>query len=271
MVQRLVTHWRISLRVWSAVGAIALAAYSHAGLAAPTAGAIEGRVWRLTRVAGLDGKALAGLREAPDMRLEQGRLQAFGGCNRLAGGYTLDGDRLTVTALAGTMMACDDAAMKVEGAFAKALSGTLSFTVAGESLTLAPGSKSEPVLVFAAAPAPQLEGIDWQVTGFNNGRSAVVSPLLDTALSVRFEDGKVTGNAGCNRFSGTYTRDGAQLSVASTVATTRMQCGDDVMRQEREFLAAVQAAVTWAIDVGMLDMHRADGERALTASPEAEQ
>ncbi len=269
MVQRLVTPMGISPKSWFAVALVVLAAGGNAGSAAPPA--IEGRVWRLTRVAGLDGEVLAALREAPNMRLEQGRLQAFGGCNRLAGGYSVDGERLTVAALAGTMMACDDAAMKVEAAFTKALSGTLSFTVAGESLTLAPDSKSEPVLVFAVAPPPQLEGIDWKVTGFNNGRSAVVSPLLDTVLSLRFEDGKLTGNAGCNRFSGTYTRDGSRLSIASPVATTRMQCGDEVMQQEREFLAAVQAAVTWAIDVGMLDMHRADGERALTASRAADQ
>jgi heat shock protein HslJ len=43
------------------------------------------------------------------------------------------------------------------------------------------------------------------------------------------------------------------------------------MQQEREFLAAVESAVTWAIDMGMLDMHRADGERALIASRASDQ
>ena len=37
------------------------------------------------------------------------------------------------------------------------------------------------------------------------------------------------------------------------------------MQQEREFLATVQSVVTQAIDRGMLDRHRGDGERPLIA------
>ena len=37
------------------------------------------------------------------------------------------------------------------------------------------------------------------------------------------------------------------------------------MQQEREFLAALESAKVWAMDGGMLDVHRADGERVLTA------
>ena len=37
------------------------------------------------------------------------------------------------------------------------------------------------------------------------------------------------------------------------------------MQQEREFLAALESARVWAIDGGMLDVHRADGERVLNA------
>ena len=39
------------------------------------------------------------------------------------------------------------------------------------------------------------------------------------------------------------------------------------MEQEREFLAALESATTWTIDRGMLDVHRADGERVLHATP----
>jgi hypothetical protein len=38
------------------------------------------------------------------------------------------------------------------------------------------------------------------------------------------------------------------------------------MVQEQEFLNAIQSATTWNIIQGMLDAHRADGERVLTAS-----
>jgi heat shock protein HslJ len=39
------------------------------------------------------------------------------------------------------------------------------------------------------------------------------------------------------------------------------------MAQERDFLAALESAATWALDGGRLDVHRADGERAFTANP----
>ncbi len=37
------------------------------------------------------------------------------------------------------------------------------------------------------------------------------------------------------------------------------------MEEEQAFLAALQSAVTWSLDGNILDMHRADGERAIMA------
>jgi heat shock protein HslJ len=41
------------------------------------------------------------------------------------------------------------------------------------------------------------------------------------------------------------------------------------MDQDREFLAALESATAWTIERGMLDLHRADGERVLLAHPTA--
>jgi heat shock protein HslJ len=49
-----------------------------------------------------------------------------------------------------------------------------------------------------------------------------------------------------------------------------MACEAGVMAQEQEFLRALQSATTWTIVRGMLDVHRADGERVLTASEAGE-
>jgi heat shock protein HslJ len=38
------------------------------------------------------------------------------------------------------------------------------------------------------------------------------------------------------------------------------------MRQEREFLSALEATTTWSSTGKLLDMHRTDGERTLTAT-----
>jgi heat shock protein HslJ len=234
--------------------------------ASPAAGAaLEGPLWRLTHLRGQDAQALAGLPTGITVRFEAGQVQGFGGCNQFAGGYTTEGDRLTLPPLAGTMMACAPPLMAIETAFMGAFAGALRYTVAEGRLTLTTDAETDPKLVFVAAPPPRLEGIAWEVTGFNNGRQAVVSPLIGTTLTVSFQDGSVVGHAGCNSFRATYTREGNRLAVGPT-ATTRMRCdGKGVMEQERQFLAAIESATRWAIDRDMLDLHRADGERVLLA------
>ncbi|MBX3026861.1 META domain-containing protein [bacterium] len=242
----------------------AAAAESPAATPGPPA-PIEGPLWRLTSLRGLDAKQLAAVRQGVTVRFDGGRLQGFSGCNQLVGSYTVAGDRVTIPAMAGTMMACPPPVMRVEDAVKAALAGTLRFAVAADGLTLTPPAEDEPTLTFVAAPAPRLDGVAWEVTGFNNGRHAVVSPLLGTTLTLTFQDGTVSGTSGCNTFRASYTRDERRLSIGPA-AVTRTHCdGRGVMQQEREFLAALESTTTWAIDRDLLDLHRADGERVLSA------
>jgi len=242
--------------------AVAQPPAAPAAVAAAGSG-IEGRTWRLTQLTGLAPEDLAVIRGGVTLRLEGGRVQAFGGCNRMAGGYALAADRLTVGALAGTMMACPEVESRVESAFAKSLAGAFAVRAEGDRLALVQGNLE---LTFVAEPAPRLEGVDWEVTGYNNGRQAVVSPLAGTTLTLSFADGAVTGQAGCNRFHGTAVIEASGLRIGPLAATRKNCPGEGVMQQEREFLAALETATTWTIERGMLDVHRADGERVLTAN-----
>jgi heat shock protein HslJ len=237
-------------------------------IASAPAAALEGRDWRLVSLRGQDERALAALPQAPSLRFAAGQLQGFSGCNSLAGAYTLEGDRVSLAPLAGTLMACEPPLMAVEAAFREALRGTLRFRVAEGRLTLAGESESdaEPKLVFEPAPAARIEGVGWEVTGFNNGRHAVVSPRVGTGLSLSFQDGLAVGHAGCNSFRAPYTLEGERIAIGPAAATRKLCAGEGVMEQEREFLAALESATRWAIDRrGLLDLHRADGERVLMA------
>jgi heat shock protein HslJ len=224
---------------------------------------LENATWRLT---GLRGQALpAGpSRNAITVNFEAGHVHGFSGCNQFIGSYTLEGDRLVLGMLGGTMMACPDPAMSIEGLFLRSFSGTLNVTVAANNLTLTPESGGDALRFERQAPPP-LEGVKWEVTGYNNGRQAVVGPLLGTRLTLMFQDGQVFGSSGCNRFHGSFTVEGNALTI-QPLATTRMACTDALILQEQEFLRALQTATTWEIVRGMLDVHRADGERVLTAS-----
>jgi heat shock protein HslJ len=225
--------------------------------------AIEGPVWRLESLPGADAKALAASQRGVNLRFDGGRVDGFSGCNQLMGSYAIDGDRVTFGPLAGSMMACPEPAMALETAVRKALSGSLRFAIHGEQLRLTAESGTE--LAFQAEPPPRLEAVSWQVTGFNNGRSAVVSPVVGTAPTLSFEAGVLTGHTGCNGFRASYTASGDQISIGPAALTRKACPGDGVMEQERELVAAIESAKTWSVRDGMLDVHRADGERVLTA------
>jgi heat shock protein HslJ len=230
----------------------------------PATTRLEGPGWRLEGLSGADAQALAAARPALSIRFDAGRVEGFSGCNRFAGNYTLEGDHIRFGTLAGTMMACVEPAATLEDRFRSALQGTARYAVAGDRLTLT--SESGGVATFRQAPAPRLEGIDWEVTGYNNGRQAVVSPQAGTTLSLRFENGMVSGSSGCNTFRAPYTQEGNRISIGPAASTRKMCAGEGVMEQEREFLAALQAAKVWTIRDELLDMHFEDGEtRALTA------
>jgi heat shock protein HslJ len=235
---------------------------------APTAAAsLENTSWRLTTLPGAslpDG----GGRNAITVAFEAGRVHGFSGCNQFFGSYAQKGEKLELGSLGATMMACAEPAMSIENLFLKSFAGDLRLAVVGNELTLMPQSGGDALRFERAAP-PRLEGVKWEVTGYNNGRQAVVSPKLGTRITLMFSDGMVSGSSGCNRFHGSFKAEGKALTI-QPLATTRMACEEDVMAQEQEFLRALQSATTWTIVRGMLDVHRADGERVLTASEAGE-
>ena len=60
--------------------------------------------------------------------------------------------------------------------------------------------------------------------------------------------GAVSGNAGCNQFSGNATI-GEDTIDFGALANTRMACVDEAATQlETDYLAALDAAATWSID-----------------------
>jgi heat shock protein HslJ len=232
-------------------------AASGAGSAAT---ALEGTVWQLDRLPGPAAGALRSAEQPITIRLEGGRVSGSSGCNRLVGSYTVEGNVVRLSQLGGTMMACPEPAASLETAFRAALAGPLRYAVEGDRLTLTPASGGP--LVFVAE-VQALDG-DWQVNGFNNGRDAVVGLKGDAPVTLSFKAGAVSGDAGCNRFRGGYTVDGKAVKIGP-LALTRKACAEGVMQQEREFVAALESAATWAVEGGTLDMHRADGQRAVMA------
>ena len=197
-----------------------------------------------------------------NLAFQDGQAHGTSACNSYSGGYRAGTDgSLAFDAFALTMMACDESRMALESAYLDALSGVTTFSL-GDTLQLTGSGVS---LTYARAASPEalpLAGTPWKLTTIAGGQ-AVSSVVANTEVTMELQqsDSSVSGSAGCNRYSGTYTDGGGGALSFSPLATTRMACADDVMAQEATFLAAMQQVATFSIDETQLQLF--DGSGAL--------
>jgi putative lipoprotein len=95
---------------------------------------LENTYWKLTQ---LGGAPVTGTQTESHLVLDSAtrRVTGSGGCNRLTGGYQVNGDRLRLSQTAGTMMACMKG-METEQAFLKALGQVTGWRITGQQLEL---------------------------------------------------------------------------------------------------------------------------------------
>ena len=202
-----------------------------------TGGTIDGITWRLSSFSSAGASTNVPAELAVDALFESGKVSGTSGCNRYNGPAVVTGATIKIGPLASTQMACVGPAADVEKAYLANLANAASFTATADKLTIYDATGAS-ILVYAAGPANPLVG-EWNVTGYNNGKQAVVSPIAGTTLTAIFTEGEVSGSAGCNDYNGSYTLDGDQV-VIGPLSTTRKACEQDVMDQEAAFLTALQ-------------------------------
>jgi heat shock protein HslJ len=239
----------------------------------PVGAPLEGTPWTLESYVNTQGESVGVL---PDTEItaqfEAGEIGGSAGCNRYFGSYDVEGDQLTIGPLASTEMYCyPDEVMDQEMAYLAALGGAASYMVEGDRLEIG-DSADRTVLVFAVREPAPLTGTTWQMTSYNNGREAVVSPLRGTEITALFgEDGSLTGSAGCNNYATTYELDGDNITIGS-IGITFMMCAEPegIMEQESAYLTALESARSYSIEGDTLELKDAEGQRAVSyvAAPE---
>lgn len=235
-----------------------------------TAPPLEGIRWQLTE---LGGQALSA-GQGPTLLLDGHRASGSDGCNRFTGPYTRSGDGVRIgPGLASTRMACPDPLQRQADAFAGALAEARRFrtqsTSADDRLELL-GADGAVIAVFTAE-SQALAGTRWEVTGINDGRQAVVSVKTGTRVTLAFDaQGRVSGSAGCNRFTARFEAGPGTVRIEAPAAT-RMACPEPgVMAQEQAFLRALEAARTVRIEADELELRDADGALQVSARAEGE-
>ncbi len=192
-------------------------------------------------------------------------LSGTSGCNSYSTTFGTDGNKMIVDPIiAATMMACPDPIMQQEMAYLTALQAAATYQMSGDSLALMDAGGAE-LMTFTAKTPVELVGSSWQVTNYNNGNNGVTTLIIGTEMTATFgEDGQVTGSAGCNNYFAGYETDGNSISIGMPGATM-MMCAEPegIAEQEMQYLAALQTAATYSIDLNRMEMRTAEGATAV--------
>ena len=183
-------------------------------------------------------------------------------CNSVLGTYSLEDSKLSLEMGPSTMVACSEDSLG-DRFVAQLASATIYFF--DRDMLLIDLTADSGTMHFSQQ-STELAGTSWIVTGYNNGNQAVISPIIDTELTLSFgDDGTVNGSAGCNGYSSTYEANGSSIAFGM-MTSTMMACAEPegIMEQEQRYLAALEAAARLNLRGDRLELRRADGALAVS-------
>ncbi len=220
---------------------------------------LEGPIWQLKGDSlGIDAAGVS-----VDARFAGGTLSGFSGCNTYRTTYTADPPALTIDPnIATTLKACGPQETAVEQAYLERLPKAAAYSLDAETLSLA-DAEGEALLTYRATDAASALAGGWTATSYYSG-DAITSVVGGVELTLTFEAATVSGNGGCNSFTGPYEVDGESIRIGPLAATARACADPEVDQQEQHYLAALQLAESYQISGNRLDLLRAGGTFAAT-------
>jgi len=213
----------------------------------------------------LSSESTHALVDGTRVRLEfrDDELRAHAGCNHLFGEVTSTADGvLSVGQMGGTEMGCDPDLHAQDEWLVAFLTSEPAWSLDGDTLTLT-GETDTLVLLDreVADPDRPLEGTTWTVDGIIEG-DAVSSVPQGAAATLTIADGRISGEAGCNSFSGPVEiRDG---EIVITGLESTLKACEDARGELEEAVFAVLGAerIGYEIEAARLTL-TGDGGRGL--------
>ncbi|MBH0774871.1 META domain-containing protein [Nocardia bovistercoris] len=189
------------------------------------------------------------------------RLSANAGCNTLAGTVALEGETMRVGSLTSTLMACPEPQANADAWVNTLLAPTPTWRLDGATLTLTTADRTVTLSDKRAKQSKPMKGTEWLVTGTSTPDAYTTSQAIsDAKPTLRIaEDGAVTGNAGCNRMSGSADVDPSGSPVTFHIAVTRMACAPEVMEVENAVLKALDGTATITLDGDTMSLRNQNG------------
>ena len=137
----------------------------------------------------------------------------------------------------------------------------------GQIIAFSPSPDGDEVIAGSAVKVTYGE----ETLGLEGPTWILERTLLKTEVTAIFEEGKLTGSAGCNTYNGTYTASSGSSEneiAIGPLATTRMACAENVMGQETRYLSALEAAETYTIEDTTLTIYFPGGALIYEAKEE---
>ncbi len=119
----------------------------------------------------------------------------------------------------------------------------------------------------SAIPSGSLNGTSWVLETLNG------QPPLSRSLTMNFENSRLFGSAGCNRYFGFYSEDAAGKLRFERVGTTLKWClPNEIMVQERLFKEMLKATVRFSITAdGKLTLNDAADAALAVFNPQSQE
>lgn len=130
-------------------------------------------------------------------------------------------------------VASTDAGPLVVTIFERACTDTMSGMPHPHAVDVAFGGRT--LTGCGGDPVDLLKGPEWVVEDIN--RTGIID---NSRMTLDFApDGRISGRASCNMYTGRYTLTGEALTVSNTAATLRV-CAPSLMQQEEKFLGVLR-------------------------------
>jgi heat shock protein HslJ len=114
---------------------------------------------------------------------------------------------------------------------------------------------------LAKVSAADLNGTRWTLLEINEGQPA----LPNTEVTASFQDGKISGSGGCNRYTTGFSlgNDNPFAMTASPLVATQKACPEPILSQETAYFTALQNVSHWGYVFGRLALYYGDGQGKL--------
>ena len=137
-------------------------------------------------------------------------------------------------------------------------------SVVEDTATPVPPTATEVPPTVTPEASVDLDGTYWTLVSYVDDEGNTVDVLSDTTIDAEFAADQIAGSAGCNRYFGSYERDGGNLTFG-LLGMTEMYCEPKaLMYQEVAYLSILADVATYKVLNGQLHFIDAEGVIVLT-------